>query len=202
MVERALGAAEAAALMGRARIAAPPDRRSMIPEAQAAALHRLLRAEHLASAPLLAAEAGARTADYLLAHRIPAPVRHRLRHLPANAAAAILSRAIARNAWTFAGSGAFRRETAWRFSIAANPLITGERGAAPLCHWHAAVFERLYRERVAPDSRCIETRCTAQGAGVNGSNARTTHADGTLDRPSALPYPAPSCPRNQTPIRS
>jgi divinyl protochlorophyllide a 8-vinyl-reductase len=165
VLEHALGTAEAAALMRRAGIAAPPDGRSMIPEAQAAALHRRLRAEHPARAPLLAAGAGARTADYLLAHRIPAPVRHLLRHLPANAAAAILSRAIARNAWTFAGSGAFRRETAWRFSIAANPLVAGERGAAPLCHWHAAVFERLYRELVAPDARCVETRCTAQGAG-------------------------------------
>ena len=167
MLERELGAAEAAALIRRAGIAALPDGLAMIPEREAAALHRRLRAEHPARAPRLAAEAGARTADYLLAHRIPAPVRGILRHLPPAAAAAILSRAIARNAWTFAGSGTFRREGAWRFAIAANPLVAGEFSRSPLCQWHAAVFGRLYRELVAPDCLCTETRCTAEGAGAS-----------------------------------
>jgi len=86
-----------------------------------------------------------------------------LKALPPAPAAGLLSRAIARHAWTFVGSGRFHVRDAWTFEIEGNPLIRGEASEPCLCHWHTAVFERLYEALVAPASRCAETRCGAQG---------------------------------------
>ncbi|MEF3045974.1 bacteriochlorophyll 4-vinyl reductase [Pseudotabrizicola sp. L79] len=110
----------------------------------------------------LLAQAGRRTADYILAHRIPQPAQRLLKHLPAPVAAWALSRAIATHAWTFAGSGQFHRDSPWRFAIANNPLVRGENSSTPRCHWHAAVFGHLYATLVHPSCRCVETECAAQ----------------------------------------
>jgi divinyl protochlorophyllide a 8-vinyl-reductase len=59
-------------------------------------------------------------------------------------------------------AGRFAAHGPWRFEIGANPLACHERADAPVCHWHAAVFERLYRVLVAPDCRCRETACCGQ----------------------------------------
>jgi len=153
-------------MMAQAGLFELPDGLSMIPEGNAARLHRQLRTEEPALAPVLSAEAGRRTADYILAHRIPAPAQRLLCALPPALAAWALSKAIAQHAWTFAGSGAFRARSAWVFEIAANPLVRGEVSATPLCAWHAAVFEGLYRTLVAPDCQCREVSCCAQAPGT------------------------------------
>ncbi len=147
--------------MAQAGLGAAPGDDAMIPEADAARLHRAVRALRPQDAPRLAAKAGQRTADYILAHRIPRPAQRLLRALPAPLAARLLSRAIAQHAWTFAGSGTFRVLSPWSFEIADNPLCRDEPSDHPLCHWHAAVFQRLYRVLVAPDVVCVETRCGA-----------------------------------------
>ena len=84
----------------------PPS--EMIPEQEAARLHQAVR-RHLVpeQARAVLREAGLRTADYLLANRIPRPAQIVLRILPPRFAAALLLRAIAAHAWTFAGSGTF-----------------------------------------------------------------------------------------------
>lgn len=161
VIEKLQGREAASGMLARAGIANVPDGSAMIPEADAAALFRELRIALPDQADEIAAEAGRRTADYILAHRIPALARHALEWLPAGLAARALCRAISRHAWTFAGSGQFRAITPWMFEIADNPMIRGEVGNAPLCAWHAAVFERLYRTLVAPDVVCTEVRCAA-----------------------------------------
>lgn len=162
VIEQLGGSERVDRILAAANIPGIPDGSRMIPEADAARLHRQVRLEEPDQASGLAAEAGRRTADYILAHRIPKPVQTLLRALPASLAARLLSRSIARHAWTFAGSGQFRVLGPWRFEIVDNPLIRGERAAHPLCVWHSAVFEGLYRELVAPDCRCVETACAAQ----------------------------------------
>ncbi|MEL6478555.1 MAG: bacteriochlorophyll 4-vinyl reductase [Pseudomonadota bacterium] len=149
-------------LMAAAGIGPLPDGLSMIPEAEAARLHRVLRQTNPSTARDLAVEAGRRTAEYILANRIPGLVRRGLSALPAGLAAQLLARAIARHSWTFAGSGSFRLRGPWSFEIRDNPMIRGEVSAEPICHWHASVFERLFQELVAPDCRCHETECCAQ----------------------------------------
>lgn len=151
-------------VLKRAGIVTIPSGDEMIPQAPAAALHQALRVEAPDRAAALAREAGLRTGEYILAHRIPGFAQAILRHIPRPLAARALSRAITRHAWTFAGSGQFRAADRWHFALTANPIVAGETSAAPLCHWHAAVFERLYTALVDPDVTCVETACCAQGA--------------------------------------
>ena len=126
-------------------------------------MHQALRTLEPEMAPSLAWEAGVRTAHYIMEHRIPQAAQRVLKALPPVLAAPLLSRAIARHAWTFAGSGRFVREGALRFAIHDNPIVRGETGTTPLCHWHAAVFETLYRGLVDARLRCAETTCCATG---------------------------------------
>ncbi len=163
VIEAELGAPALRDLMTRAHVRVPSGAQ-MIPEGPAARLHQRLRADWPDKAPGIAARAGRGTAEYILAHRIPGIAQTLLRGLPAPLSARLLSTAITRNAWTFAGSGRFEALSPWNFVIHDNPIVRGERGHAPLCHWHAAVFETLYRRLVHPAAICRETRCAATGA--------------------------------------
>ncbi|WP_246003871.1 bacteriochlorophyll 4-vinyl reductase [Histidinibacterium lentulum] len=141
-----------------------PPAEGMMPEAPAARVHQALRARLPHEAPRLARAAGEGVGRYILAHRIPRAAQVVLKALPPPLAARMLSRAIARHAWTFAGSGVFSAAGPWTFEIGDNPIVRGEVSDVPLCHWHAAVFETLYRALVARDVLCRETACCAQGA--------------------------------------
>jgi divinyl protochlorophyllide a 8-vinyl-reductase len=152
-----------ARLLDMAGIQALPSDAGLMAEGPAARLHQALRRDRPADAAQLAAQAGARTADYILAHRIPRVAQTVLRLLPRSAALPILSRAIARHAWTFAGSGQFTLIGPGLFQIAANPIVAGESAHRPLCHWHAAVFERLFRVLVDDRLRATEIACCACG---------------------------------------
>ncbi|MDX1742307.1 MAG: bacteriochlorophyll 4-vinyl reductase [Ruegeria sp.] len=154
-----------AQILAAAGIFEIPDGQSMIPETVAARLHRQLRLEEPGMAPVLAAHAGYETANYILENRIPSLAQTLLRVLPKGPAGRMLAHAIEKNSWTFAGSGAFKAETPWSFVIRDNPLVRNEVSTLPLCAWHAAVFERLYRVLVSPHCRCEETCCAAQGSG-------------------------------------
>lgn len=143
----------------------PPG--SMVDEAEVRRLHDALRRE--LGWPLardVAREAGARTARYLLAHRIPQPVQLVLELLPGAAAARMLLAAIARHAWTFAGSGEFstRAGRPVVLTIRCNPMCVGLRADAPACDFYAATFEGLFVALVHPQARVVETACMAQGA--------------------------------------
>jgi divinyl protochlorophyllide a 8-vinyl-reductase len=116
-------------------------------------------------AALVARRAGERTADYLLQHRIPRAAQALLRALPAALAARLLLRAVARHAWTFAGSGEFaaRAGRPVVLTLRHNPLCRGLRTAAPACDFYAAVFERLFRALVHRNARAVEVACEACG---------------------------------------
>ncbi|WP_338548021.1 bacteriochlorophyll 4-vinyl reductase [Roseovarius phycicola] len=162
LIERLGGTSRVTKMLKAAGMDEAPDGTEMIPEAHAARLHQLLRKEEPQSAPLLAAEAGRATAAYILAHRIPQKAQTLLRLLPARLAAILLSKAITKHAWTFAGSGQFECVSPWTYRIKDNPVVRGEVSQAPLCTWHAAVFEHLYQVLVHPRCRCVETHCCAQ----------------------------------------
>jgi len=157
------------ALFGSAGLAAylarPPE--DMVDEAEVACLHRCLR-EELGTdlAREVGRAAGIRTADYLLARRIPHAVQWCLRRLPAELAGPLLLVAIRRNAWTFVGSGRFvaRAGRPVRLSIRGNPLCRGISSSVPLCDYYAATFERMFRELVHPNIHAVETACEAAAA--------------------------------------
>lgn len=165
VLETQCGQVRTHALVAQAGLPTVPDGSAMIPETDAAHLHRAVRQLEPARACDILREAGERTADYILAHRIPRAAQIVLKCLPAPLAARLLAGAIAHHAWTFAGSGRFRVLTPWRFEIAHNPLIAGEHSDRPLCDWHAAVFEKLYRTLVAKNAVCVEETCGAQNGG-------------------------------------
>lgn len=136
----------------------PPG--AMVAESDAAALFAAVRATLPAGeADAVLRAAGEGTADYVMAHRIPAPVRGLLRVLPATLAARLLLRAIERHAWTFAGSGRCRARYG-RPSVVvieANPLAT------PGCPWHVAVFTRMFTTLVSPLANVRQAQCCAAG---------------------------------------
>lgn len=153
----------AAALDGMLRD--PPVQ--MVDEEAVSRLHRCAHAAlGMAAAAAVARTAGARTADYLLAHRIPRAAQRALRWLPAPLAARALVAAIARHAWTFAGSGRF--EARWmrsgvRLSVADCPLCRRIAAGDPACDFYGATFERLFGTLVRPGATVQEVECQACG---------------------------------------
>jgi divinyl protochlorophyllide a 8-vinyl-reductase len=166
VLDAATGPETRRALLAEAGVIEIPDGSSMIPEGPAAALHQALRRRLPHEAPEIARTAGLGTGDYILAHRIPKPAQSLLKLLPPALAAPVLARAIAKHAWTFAGSGRFEIASTRPlvFEIQDNPVVRGETSPVPLCHWHVAVFERLFRQLVSPRMEVTETACCAQGA--------------------------------------
>lgn len=139
---------------------------AMVDEREAAALMRAI-AERWPGArgAALLREAGERTGAYVLANRIPRPVCMLLRALPRAVGARLLTRAMARHAWTFAGSGRFTAthgRTAG-FIVTGCPLCAGHRAAAPWCEYYAGALEHLLRALVDPQARVIEVECEAAG---------------------------------------
>jgi len=132
----------------------------MIDQAIPAHMMDVLRREWPADADPVLRDAGERTADYVIANRIPGFAKILLRALPPKPAARLLMIAIRKNAWTFAGSG--RCETAARphllISIKDNPL------AMPDCPWHTAVLARLFQRLAASGTRVEHRACCRAGA--------------------------------------
>jgi divinyl protochlorophyllide a 8-vinyl-reductase len=154
VMEERLGAAETAVILADAQIARLPSGEHMIPEIEALRLHRWLALHEPMGAFVIAEEAGARTADYIIAHRIPRAAGWLLRALPATLAAPLLMAAIRKHAWTFVGAGAFTPEGAWRFTIDRTGTDDSLPVPGSLFQWYAAVFTRLYRQLVAADCCC------------------------------------------------
>ncbi len=163
VLDQVLGPTRRKEIVAACGLRSIPDGTHMIPEADAARLHAQVRREAPRLAAFLSQLAGTATARYILRNRIPRPAQMLLKVLPAGVSAKLLSQAIEKHAWTFAGSGQFHVVDPMTFEIIDNPLIKGETANHALCHWHRAVFARLYSELVAPGMACEEVSCAAQG---------------------------------------
>lgn len=163
VLDAALGERMRGALMHRAGVPVPPPDCGMLPEEQVIPLHRAVWLFVPDRAETIQRAAGLAVGDYILANRIPRLAQALIRALPSRLGARLLSAAIAKHAWTFAGSGIFTiaSRDPLTFSIARNPLAVGP--LHPSCHWHAAVFERLFQRLVWPQALVIETACCAAG---------------------------------------
>ena len=147
-------------------LAAPPA--TLVDENEVLRLHANARNRLGDSAYRRCAElAGSLTGAYLVANRIPRPVRLLLRLLPPALACRILTRAIERNAWTFVGSGRFhslRQRGRTELVIENSPFARGLDSPQNECVYYASTFERLYRELVDRSIEVRECRCLASGA--------------------------------------
>jgi divinyl protochlorophyllide a 8-vinyl-reductase len=152
------------AVLAEASVVRPPRDGGMLPEGDCAAVHQALWRVSPAAEELLE-EAGLATGNYILTHRIPKLAQGVLRVLPGHVAAPLLTKAIARHAWTFAGTGEFRVVSSRPLvvSVARNPLVAGWHADRPQCVWHVAVFRRLYGRLAWPGVRVHEVACCACG---------------------------------------
>ena len=144
----------------------PPE--SMVDERQVIQLHRrgrqLMGADNFAETARLA---GKLTGDYILTNRIPRPAHLLLPLLPRRLAMRILLGAMARHAWTFAGSGRFGYRLlpgGAVLHIDDSPLARNEVSAAPVCDYYASTFERIFQTLIDPAIEVSETGCIAAGA--------------------------------------
>lgn len=148
---------------------APPAH--MIDETRVAHLHHVVRMHYREpESSRLLDDAGTRTADYIIAHRVPALLRAILPLLPLGLAVRLLTQAILKHAWTFVGSGSVHaqiRESGkgWivELTITANPLACHEHSGHAICAWHKGVFTRLYSKLVSSNTLAHELFCCAQG---------------------------------------
>ncbi len=166
VLEKAMGRPALDAFLVEEHIEQVPDGSEMIEEGLAAQFHQAVRRQFPDAAVELAREAGERTADYIIANRIPAFAKAILALLPRPVAEDMLTRSIADHAWTFAGSGEFRvhRQPPITFEIIGNPIVRGETATHPICEWHAAVFAHLFSKLVSGDYSVTERQCCANGA--------------------------------------
>lgn len=140
---------------------------AMVDEAEVNALVRALRADlDPALFEAVLRDAGARTAEYLLAHRIPRAAQALMRALPADAALRLLLAGILRHTWTFAGTATVRVVRAGGVSLELRrcPMCRGLTAPGPLCHFYAGTLERLLRRLVSPRAVAVELACEAAGA--------------------------------------
>ncbi len=148
-------------MLGSAGITQLPSMTGLIDEAPVIRFHALLHETKAENAKMIEREAGIGTARYVLANRIPKPVQVALKVLPPSLSAILLTRAIAKNAWTFTGSGGFEviSKRPLILQVTKNPLIRGVE--KPSCDWHAAVFETLFQTLVSKKTRIHELCCSA-----------------------------------------
>jgi len=154
VIEDRLGPEVSAAILAEAGLSGLPSGESMIREAHAIALHRAIARRLPREAAAIARSAGWRTADYIMEHRIPGPVRALLRFLPAPLSARLLMAAIRRHAWTFIGAGRFTIHSPWSFTISRESAGDDTHPPSSLFEWYGAVFTRLFRELVGRDCEC------------------------------------------------
>jgi len=164
VLDRAIGEQARKGMFIGSDVALPPPDAGMLPEAEVIRLYRALYLWLPEVAPDLLRQAGLATGDYILENRIPRAAKALLRVMPAPLVVRVLANAITRHAWTFAGSGAFAVEQFGPLTICIhnNPLAVGAENR-PGCHWHAAVFERLFSALVWPCVHVVETACCALG---------------------------------------
>lgn len=142
----------------------PPQ--AMVPESEVTTLFRTLY-QRLGEAQgeAIARDAGRRTADYLLANRIPGFAQTILRLLPPALACRGLLAAIGKNTWTFAGSGTVRLVPSRPASVEIGlcPICRGAHTERPACGFYAGTFERLFQSLVSPGASAEEIGCQAVG---------------------------------------
>lgn len=138
----------------------------MVDEREAIAIvHRVRQLLEEEGAAAVLRDAGARTARYLLDHRIPRPAQAIMTWSPAGLAFRFLATAMARHAWTFAGSGRFEWATEPRtvLRIHDSPMCRDVRTSRAICDFYTGTFDTLVATLVSPRLGVREVRCGAMG---------------------------------------
>ena len=140
-----------------------PDWSKSVLEDKVAALHQALRHRYPEVAEAVGRSAGKATTDYLLDNRISARAQELISMAPKPVALWLLGQSAKLNARHFGGSGELILRSSTVFELRHNPILRGETAASPVCHYHAAAFERMYKRLVDPGMICREAACEAAG---------------------------------------
>ena len=147
---------------------APPQ--SMVPEQEVTRLHAAMRRMlGVDLARCVGAEAGRRTAHYLLGHRVPRPLVLLLPRLPAWLSARVLLQAVSKHSWTFAGSADFTARAARpvEIGLAGCAICRDAHESGPLCDYYGETLAGLFRALVSRDCAALQTSCAAAAAGAS-----------------------------------
>ncbi len=162
-VDRSLGAEALGELLTSAELFRLPAPDEPVREEKAARLHQTLRRTHPDTARTILAAAGRATADLVLAERLPLRAQKLLHNAPWPVAAWLLGQSVKQNAWHFVGTGTFGLPGRLEIEITDNPLLRGEKTNEPGCHYHAALFERMFQVLVDQRLSCLEMTCGSAG---------------------------------------
>jgi divinyl protochlorophyllide a 8-vinyl-reductase len=159
-----LGPAARAAIEAQSGFTRAPGPKQPLQQDRVHDLHRALRQTYPEAAPDIMWLAGTATAEGLIAHQLSGRAQSMLSSGPWTIAAWLLGRWAKQNSWTFAGSAQFTPVNGLEFALTDNPLIRGETADRPMCHYHEALFGRLFQLLVDPNLVCREIACQANGA--------------------------------------
>ena len=165
-LDRMLGRGALVQILKISRVAMPSGQ-EMVPQDDVGLVHHTMWRLFPQQAETLSDDAGAGTARYIAANRIPKVARVLLRILPRVWAERLLTKAIADHAWTFCGTGVLdtRREGGEiHFLLRNNPLADRVTQPPHRCVWHAAVFAELFSLILGRNYYCKEVSCCALGA--------------------------------------
>lgn len=140
---------------------------SLIDEREFETLHRdLVGALGLGESGRVMARAGALTAQYVIANRIPRPAQRALRLLPRAIGLRLLLGAIGQHTWTFAGSGKFSYTLGQTRLLAIEHCLTarGITSDAPACAFYQAAFQGFLTTLIDSRLRVREVHCASCGA--------------------------------------
>lgn len=167
-VENLLGQGAMARILDASDVPMPAGDQ-MIPQDAVGRVYHTMWKHFPKQAATLSQRAGAGTARYIRANRIPKAARLLLRMLPRSLSERLLSKAIVDHAWTFCGSGTLstaREEGEIHFLLQENPLADRTIQPPHLCIWHAAVFAEIFSLILGRAYYCKEVACCALGADV------------------------------------
>lgn len=150
-------------IFGEAGLRYLPGPEDPVRERQVCAVHQGVRLHFPETSKEIFEEAAMIAADIVAEYRIPASGKAMLRKMPWPLSTWMLVRSAQQNAWTFGGSGLFKANTTAQVELRGNPSIKGASAEDPLCHFHRALFQRLFRTLVHPRMTCVEHSCEASG---------------------------------------
>lgn len=162
-VEGVLGAQARADALHEARLFRLPAADEPVREDKVARLHQKVRALWPDQAREIAQIAGAAVADRIVEAQISTRARSMLARMPRATGAWLLAKTAHQHAWIFCGSGEFIVESAQRFILNNNPLVSTETAPAVVCDFHARLFQRLFSTLIHPRLTCREVTCMAAG---------------------------------------
>lgn len=151
---------------GRTMETMPTD---MVDEAEVNRLVHALRADlDPALFEAVLGDAGVRTAEYLIAHRIPRVAQVMMRVLPSTIALRVLLGGIMRHTWTFAGTAQVSLKhppgEPMRLVLRRCPMCRGLEATVPACHFYTTTLQTLLVRLVSARASVVEVRCEAMGA--------------------------------------